>query len=79
MVDALGSSCVRCGFDDRRALQVDHIHGGGNEERRQHGFSTTYYRQMLSHLHDYQILCANCNWIKKHENRESRQRLDVVA
>lgn len=22
---------------------------------------------------EYQILCANCNWIKRHENKENRK------
>src|SRR5881394_22666 len=30
----LGGRCVQCGFDDARALQIDHVHGGGNKERK---------------------------------------------
>jgi len=30
----LGGKCSRCGFDDFRALQIDHINGDGAEERR---------------------------------------------
>lgn len=33
----LGDSCVRCGFSDKRALQVDHINGGGLQERKDRG------------------------------------------
>jgi len=29
-----GCFCAKCGFDDRRALQVDHIEGGGRKERK---------------------------------------------
>lgn len=31
--DMLGRQCVKCGFDDIRALQIDHIHGGGNQHK----------------------------------------------
>lgn len=73
----LGGRCVRCGFDDHRALQVDHINGGGNKERKAVSSSgTTYYKFVLRELIEgkgnrkYQLLCANCNWIKKFENKE---------
>jgi hypothetical protein len=72
----LGGKCVRCGFLDIRALQIDHIYGGGNRERR--NFKNTaydaYLRFVLSKIRsgskDYQLLCANCNWIKRRENKE---------
>ena len=69
----LGGKCVRCGFSDPRALQADHKDGGGNQERKllgPHGV----FRKILSMEHpeaEYQLLCANCNWIKKHENEEN--------
>ena len=28
------NKCLKCGFSDRRALQIDHINGGGIKERR---------------------------------------------
>src|SRR3990172_4802494 len=31
-LELLGSRCVRCGFTDARALQIDHINGGGSKE-----------------------------------------------
>lgn len=34
-VVALGGSCVKCSFLDSRALQIDHINGGGTQERKQ--------------------------------------------
>lgn len=27
-------------------------------------------RRIIEHPDDYQLLCANCNWIKRHENSE---------
>jgi hypothetical protein len=65
--------CGRCGFSDKRALQVDHVKGGGVKEAKNNN-SVTYYRRILNKLLDgskeYQLLCANCNWIKKSENNE---------
>lgn len=60
------------GCTDSRALQVDHISGGGSKETKALG---TYkmYRKILAMEHPetvYQILCANCNWIKRHTNKE---------
>lgn len=65
----LGDKCVRCGFSDERALQVDHVDGGGNKERRRIGTTRVYYL-VLKDSSPYQLLCANCNWIKKVENNE---------
>jgi hypothetical protein len=68
----LGNRCVRCGFSDPRALQIDHIHGKGREERYNGGW--TYYTNLLAKIKagskDYQILCSNCNWIKRSELKE---------
>ena len=67
----LGDRCVRCGFSDWRALQVDHVFGSGNQEHDSIG-SQAIYSKVLSgeHDHEYQLLCANCNWIKRYENNE---------
>ena len=70
VLNALGAECVECGFTDTRALQIDHVNGGGNHERRKKGNGHHYYQHMLRDLTLYQVLCANCNWIKRHELRE---------
>lgn len=67
----LGGVCSRCGFDDHRALQIDHVRGGGTAERRAQGTrnSRGIYRRILADAAsgDYALLCANCNWIKRAE------------
>ena len=67
----LGSVCCKCGFSDKRALQIDHINGGGSKDKR-NGYS--WYGDILKSIKNkeckYQLLCANCNWIKKYENKE---------
>jgi len=69
VVDFLGGKCVSCGFADWRALQIDHINGGGTREskgRSQQGL----FRDVYAHKDKYQVLCANCNSIKRIENNE---------
>jgi hypothetical protein len=63
--------CIKCGFSDIRALQIDHVNGGGAIHYRQFKNNRPkYYKSMLDHLEDFQILCANCNTIKVIENKE---------
>lgn len=72
--ELLGDTCVRCGFADKRALQIDHINGHGGQLLK--GICTQKYYRSIIAMSDierkatYQILCANCNWIKKAENNE---------
>ena len=69
VLERLGQKCSRCGYKDVRALEIDHKFGGGTEERRRLGYPT-YYVHVLRHLDRFQILCANCNMIKRRENGE---------
>lgn len=66
--NALGDKCIKCGFTDKRALQIDHIDGGGSIERRKNRGSYQYYKNMVNNITNkkvkYQILCANCNLIE---------------
>jgi hypothetical protein len=65
----LGAICARCGFTDIRALQIDHIKGNGKQDREKRGGNLLYH--VLKDEKDmYQILCANCNWIKRAEQGE---------
>ena len=68
--------CLKCGMDDIRTLQIDHINAGGNSDVRSFASRATYYSHILSLSpievkEKYQILCANCNWIKRYENNEN--------
>lgn len=68
LVVFLGGICVRCNFSDERALQIDHAFGDGNEERRL--TRPQFYRNIRMFPEAYQLLCANCNVIKAHEEGE---------
>lgn len=69
-----GVRCIRCGFSDYRALQVDHINGGGRKDyqtKRELKSPKGYIEHVKKDIALYQVLCANCNWIKKCENNEN--------
>lgn len=71
-LDVYGRRCAECGYDDIRALHIDHIHNNGSEERRLLGgknFSGYRFYQHLKKMgwpSGYQTLCANCNFIKQY-------------
>lgn len=75
IITILGGRCRKCGFTDRRALQVDHVDGGGNKERKDTKRATPTLARIIRYRSKYQLLCANCNWIKRHEERETTPRL----
>ena len=65
----LGDRCVRCGTKDRRVLQIDHINGGGNQERRikigrYYNDRSDFIDRIKNGSKEFQILCANCNLIE---------------
>lgn len=71
LIKDFGGICVKCNFDDPRALQFDHKNGGGNAEFRLLG-SSKYYKKISKEPQKYQLLCANCNAIKRITNKEHR-------
>lgn len=71
-----GNSCNHCGFNDQRALQIDHINDNGAEERYaldgSRNFSGWRFYEYLiknNYPEGYQTLCANCNMIKELKNK----------
>ena len=69
-----GKVCVRCGFSDRRALQIDHVRGNGRAHRATFKNDYSYYRFVRDdETGMFQMLCANCNSIKRVENGEHSQ------
>jgi hypothetical protein len=51
-------------------LQIDHVRGGGRQERKQLCPEAVLQKILQVAGEGYQILCANCNWIKRHEEKE---------
>ena len=77
LFDILGQyKCVKCGYSDRRALHFDHIEGGGRQKcmKMFNGRTTIRIEYYVKHPEEFkkefQVLCANCNQIKRLENKE---------
>jgi len=76
LFDIYGDTCKECGFDDKRALTLDHIQNNGNVERKELGERGVYQRARDNYLpNEYQILCMNCQFIKKVETQKQNQHL----
>jgi len=76
-LEKLGNKCARCGFDDVRALQIDHIKSVGHKDRPAHYI--TEKDVVEGDTSKYQLRCSNCNWIKRAELREhTGSRLQLV-
>lgn len=76
LIQMLGGKCSACGFDDYRALQIDHVFSDGAKHRAKFkGQNKSYYKDIEKSINagegKYQVLCANCNWIKKYEMNEN--------
>jgi len=66
----LGNQCARCGFTNPLALCIDHVNGGGVAERTSMSQKTFLNKVLNDTTGMYQLLCANCNLIKRHERDE---------
>ena len=50
LFNLLGNTCKKCGFEDRRALQLDHINGGGSKERKIRGSDYRQYQRAIKKI-----------------------------
>ena len=76
LIEYLGGRCTRCGFNDFRALQVDHVQGDGflyKHGRERYDHKDVIEKQIRADVDrkKFQLLCANCNWIKRFEENET--------
>lgn len=71
-VQSLGGCCARCGNDDMRVLDIDHVHGGGARERELGKYRV--FKRVIDGCPGYQVLCANCHRIKTLEAGDHRPR-----
>ncbi len=67
-----GNKCAVCGCNDIEILQLDHVNGGGNAERRELGKgrkgvgARKIYKKLYDEpntLPEYRLLCSNCNMV----------------
>ena len=86
VIDYLGGRCSNSdckwinddgtiGCIDIRCLQIDHVNSNGAELRKRGEDIThfAYHNKILKTVPgvEYQLLCANCNWIKRSVNGET--------
>lgn len=71
-LNILGGKCCKCSFDDERALQIDHVNSDGAKEPHS-GCSFFYHVINTFGSGRFQVLCANCNWIKRREKEEVKK------
>jgi hypothetical protein len=76
LLDKFKNRCAVCGIEDARVLQLDHVFGGGRNHLKESGGSrwVMYKSALADTLGKFQLLCANCNWIKRLENKEHKCR-----
>jgi hypothetical protein len=65
-------ACARCGYSDIRALGLDHINGDGARQRKLGSAGNGFYFWLRTNRYPegFQVLCMNCNWLKREENSE---------
>lgn len=56
--------------NDWRCLQIDHVNGGGNKQRKKIGSTICFLSYVLKHPEEFQLLCSNCNWLKRYVKGE---------
>jgi hypothetical protein len=71
------AKCAMCGIEDMRVLTIDHINGGGKKHRESINKKAghDFYKWLKDNAYPdgYQVLCANCQWIKRIENNEYKR------
>jgi len=76
------SKCAFCGITDIRVLELDHIHGGGNKQRKETYLHSSHHLRSYLYVNGfpdkdkYRVLCKNCNWIAYLERIEQMEKND---
>jgi hypothetical protein len=69
--------CSKCGFNNISCLTLDHRNGEGRKERKSRfgGYYIRFYKYYSEHPEEakqnLELLCFNCNLVKKHLNGEN--------
>jgi len=64
VIEGYGGKCELCGEDNPHFLTIDHIYGGGFEEKKKLGNSYALCRKLRDNNYpkdNYRLLCWNCN------------------
>lgn len=67
--------CSTCGESRIDCLSIDHIDGGGEKHKRELGICGPVYNWLKKNDYPpgFQVLCMNCQFIKRAENNEYRR------
>ena len=66
-------ACIKCGFDDIKALSIDHINGRGEIDRKninRRGGMLYFWLRKNNYPEGFQTLCMNCQFVKRITNKE---------
>lgn len=67
--------CSFCGIDDIRVLSIDHVNGKGAAHRKKikRSSGSAFYHWLVVNGYPlgYQVLCMNCQWIKRFNRNEN--------
>ena len=70
--------CMRCGISNIHVLSIDHIQGNGKQHRQNIGNigGFAFYRWLHRNKYPlgFQVLCMNCQFIKRVENNETKRK-----
>lgn len=62
-LEKYGNKCFLCGESNKEVLTLDHIGGGGGQDRKQRSSYVIYNEAIyLPDSSKFRILCMNCNW-----------------
>jgi hypothetical protein len=65
------NKCQKCGIEDLRVLNFDHIHDDGNmEETKGQNWWKKYARDPELARKKLQVLCYNCNFLKQRDRQQ---------
>lgn len=72
-------ACVRCGFNDVRALSLDHINGDGKAHRASVKMPMYAWVERNNYPSMFQTLCYNCQHIKYIEEDVLKAKTPVIS
>jgi len=70
VIEYLGGKCAKCGLEDWRVLQINHINGGGNRDvKSKRGRNYALQQEIVTGKREgeFNLLCANCNILYEYE------------
>jgi len=70
LIAALGGKCVKCGFDDYRALDINHINPENKVRPKDGSYNwTRRFKDWAANMDNIELLCANCHRLHTWEQR----------